>query len=66
MIYEMIIKKISFSNEEARNELLAHLINEQAIGWHSVSPPPDQKSLILRKMVQQVHQVVQEHENAER
>jgi len=62
----MIIKKISLSNKEARNELLAHLVDEQAIGWHSVSPPPNEKSLILRKMVQQVHQVVEEYENAKR
>lgn len=60
MIYEMIIKKISFSDDEARNELLTHLMNEQAIGWHSVSPPPSEKSLILRRMVQQIHQVVEE------
>lgn len=65
MIYEMVIKKISFSNDEARKELLAHLMNEQAIGWHSVSPPPSERSLILRKMVQQIHQTLEGCENAE-
>lgn len=63
MIYEMIMKKISLSDDTARNELLTHLMNEQAIGWHSVSPPPSEKSLILRRMVQQIHNVLEESEN---
>ena len=66
MIYEMVMKKISFSNDEARKELLAHLVNEQTIGWHSVSPPPSERSLVLRKMIQQIHQALEEHENAGR
>ena len=56
----MVMKKISFSDGEARQELLAHLVNEQTIGWHSVSPPPSERSLILRKMVNQIHQVLEE------
>lgn len=57
------MKKISLSDDTARNELLTHLMNEQAIGWHSVSPPPSEKSLILRRMVQQIHNVLEESEN---
>ncbi len=63
VIYEMVMKKISVSDEEGLKELLAHLMNEQSIGWHSVSPTPTENSIALRSLSQLVHQTLEESLN---
>ena len=58
----MFIKNFRLPLSDRRDQLLEQLETELTVGWSNVSSPMDRKQLILKQLVEIVHETMEDEE----